>query len=293
MLTSVSFAQSNLKEILKNFNKPAKENVMVVSHRGDWRNAPENSIQAFQNCIDMGVDMVELDLKKTKDGVLVLMHDKKIDRTMNGKGFPENYTLDSLKSLRLKNGVGCKTRHQIPTFREVMELCKGKIMVNVDKGYDYFDDAMKVLKETGTVDQCIIKAELPYEVVKAEHGDVLDKMIFMPVVNLGKPGAEEVIDGYIKNMKPKAYELVFKTDDANTRRLIKKVRDRVGGLDADGAYHHAAFIDAHNLGRRDAYVDSYNNLFHSFIYIIMCIFSEDAPLEHAHFAEGDEHGVAH
>lgn len=44
MLTSVSFAQSNLKEILKNFNKPAKENVMVVSHRGDWRNAPENSI---------------------------------------------------------------------------------------------------------------------------------------------------------------------------------------------------------------------------------------------------------
>lgn len=225
MLTSVSFAQSNLKEILKNFNKPAKENVMIVSHRGDWRNAPENSIQAFQNCIDMGVDMVELDLKKTKDGVLVLMHDKKIDRTMNGKGFPENYTLDSLKMLRLKNGVGCKTRHQIPTFREVMELCKGKIMVNVDKGYDYFDDAMKVLKETGTVDQCIIKAELPYEVVKAEHGDVLDKMIFMPVVNLGKPGAEEVIDGYIKNMKPKAYELVFKTDDANTRRLIKKVRD--------------------------------------------------------------------
>ena len=81
---------------------------------------------------------------------------------------------------------------------------------------------MKVLKETGTVDQCIIKAELPYEVVKAEHGDVLDKMIFMPVVNLGKPGAEEVIDGYIKNMKPKAYELVFKTDDANTRRLIRK-----------------------------------------------------------------------
>ena len=61
---------------------------MVVSHRGDWRNAPENSIQAFRNCIDMGVDMVELDLKKTKDGVLVLMHDKKIDRTMNGKGFP-------------------------------------------------------------------------------------------------------------------------------------------------------------------------------------------------------------
>lgn len=54
MLTSVSFAQSNLKEILKNFNKSAKENVMVVSHRGDWRNAPENSIQAFQNYLSSG-----------------------------------------------------------------------------------------------------------------------------------------------------------------------------------------------------------------------------------------------
>ena len=225
MLTVVSYAQRNVKEILKDFDKPAKENVLVVSHRGDWRNAPENSLQAFKNCIDMGVDMVELDLKKTKDGELVLMHDKKIDRTMNGKGAPENFTLDSLKTLRLKNGVGCKTRHQIPTFREVMQLCKGKIMVNVDKGYDYFDDAMKVLRETGTVDQCIIKAELPYEVVKAEHGDELKNMIFMPVVNLCKPGAEEIIDSYIKNMKPKAFELVFKTDDANTLRLIKKVRD--------------------------------------------------------------------
>ena len=225
MLTSVGFAQRNVKEILMDFNKPATDNVLVVSHRGDWRNAPENSLQAFQNCINMGVDMVELDLKKTKDGELVLMHDKRIDRTMNGKGIAEDFTLDSLKSLRLKNGVGCKTRHQIPTFREVMLLCKDKIMVNVDKGYEYFDDAMKVLKETGTVNQCIIKAELPYETVKAEHGDVLDKMIFMPVVNLCKPGAEEIIDSYIKNMKPKAFELVFKTDNANIRRLIKKVCD--------------------------------------------------------------------
>lgn len=71
---------------------------MVVSHRGDWRNAPENSLQAFQNCIDMGVDMVELDLKKTKDGELILMHDGTLDRTTNGTGKPEDYTLAELKN---------------------------------------------------------------------------------------------------------------------------------------------------------------------------------------------------
>lgn len=75
---------------------------MVVSHRGDWRNAPENSLQAIQNCIDMGVDMVEVDLKKTKDGHLIVMHDQTIDRTTTGKGKPENYTLEELRCFRLK-----------------------------------------------------------------------------------------------------------------------------------------------------------------------------------------------
>jgi glycerophosphoryl diester phosphodiesterase len=43
--------------------------VLVVSHRADWRNAPENSLQAIRNCIEMGVDMVEIDLKKPKTGI--------------------------------------------------------------------------------------------------------------------------------------------------------------------------------------------------------------------------------
>ena len=77
-----------------------------------------------------------------------------------------------------------------------MSLCKGKILVNIDKGYDYFKDVYAVLKETGTVQQCIIKAGLPYEQVKAENGDVLDKVIFMPIVQLHKDGAEAVIDSY-------------------------------------------------------------------------------------------------
>lgn len=201
------------------------DGLLVVSHRADWRNAPENSLQAIQNCIDMGVDMVEIDLKKTKDGHLILMHDKTIDRTTTGKGRPEDYTLAELKEFRLRGGAGHKTRHQIPTFEEVMLLCKGKIMVNVDKGYDYFKEAYAVLEKTGTVDQCIVKAGLPYEQVKAEHGEVLDKMVFMPVVKLHEEGAEELIDGYLAQMKPAAFELVFDNDGPEVQRLIQKVRE--------------------------------------------------------------------
>lgn len=220
-----AFAQGRFKEIEKCFNEPASRSILIVSHRADWRNAPENSLQAIQNCIDMGADMVEIDLKKTKDGHLVLMHDKTINRTMTGTESPDEYTLAELKAMRLRNGAGIKTRHQIPTFEEVMNLCKGKIMVNVDKGYDYFKDAYEVLKKTGTVDQCIMKASLPYERVKAENGEVLDKMIFMPVVQLHKESAEATIDGYLEHMKPQAFELVFNNDSPEVQRLIKKVRD--------------------------------------------------------------------
>ncbi len=66
-------------------------------------------LQAIQNCIDMGVDVIEIDLKKTKDGHLILMHDKKIDRTTTGKGYPADYTLEELRQFRLKSGTGHKT----------------------------------------------------------------------------------------------------------------------------------------------------------------------------------------
>ena len=217
-------AQNLSDQIIANLQEPAARSVLVVSHRADWRNAPENSLQAIQNCIDMGVDVIEIDLKKTKDGHLILMHDKKIDRTTTGKGYPADYTLEELRQFRLKSGTGHKTAHLIPTLEEVMLLCKGKILVNIDKGYDYFKEAYAILEKTGTVQQCIIKAGLPYEQVKAENGDVLDKVIFMPVVQLHKEGAEAIIDSYQKHMKPAAYELVFDNDSQPVLDLIQKVR---------------------------------------------------------------------
>lgn len=224
MLAIASYAQ-HLNEILSELSAPAKQSVLVVSHRGDWRNAPENSLQAFQNCIDMGVDMVELDLKKTKDGELILMHDNTLNRTTNGTGKPEDYTLAELKELRLKNGAGCLTRHKIPTLRETMLLCKGKILVNVDKGYEYFEDVQKILEETGTANQCVVKEKIPYQTIKEQHGDILDKVIFMPKTDLCKPEAESIIDSYLQNEKPLAFEVRFSQVNDKVFELIKKLND--------------------------------------------------------------------
>ena len=64
--------------------------------RGDWRHAPENSVGAIQGAIDMGADIVELDMAKTKDGKFVLLHDGTLDRVSNGKGPSTEYTLCAL-----------------------------------------------------------------------------------------------------------------------------------------------------------------------------------------------------
>ncbi len=72
------------EKLLAEIHNPASDYVMVISHRGDWRNYPENSIPAIESVIRMGVDIVEIDVKRTKDGVLVLSHDQTINRMFNG-----------------------------------------------------------------------------------------------------------------------------------------------------------------------------------------------------------------
>jgi len=207
----------DLDHILADFRNPASR-TLVAAHRGDWRNAPENSLPAIRYCIDRGIDIVEIDLRKTKDGHLVLMHDETLDRTTDGVGKVSDWTLDSLKRLHLRNGLGRPTRESIPTLKEAMEAIKGKIMVNLDKGYDYFPGVMAILEETGTTRQAIMKGHVPAEQVMQEYGAYLDKIVFMPVIVLDDPLAAQWVSGYEQKLKPVAYEFIFRQD---TSRVIK------------------------------------------------------------------------
>lgn len=187
---------------------------MIAAHRGDWRNAPENSVKGFQLAAAMGVDMVEVDLKKTKDGEIVIMHDETIDRTTNGKGRPADYTLAEIQKFRLKNGLGRATAYNaIPTLKEVMLALKGTgVKVNLDKSYPYYREAYAILNETGTLQQALFKSEVPFDSLKTRYPDLINKITYMPVVNLDKPEAKKVITDYLKGMKPFAFELIFTRD---------------------------------------------------------------------------------
>lgn len=223
-LATAMMAQQDASRLARQLLDPKSKKVFVVAHRGDWRNAPENSLQAFSNCIDMGVDMIELDLKKSKDGVLIIMHDNKLDRTTTGHGLPSDYTLAELRKLRLKSGHGIATRHQIPTLEEVLLLCKGKILINIDKGYEFFKDVLALTEKTGTTAQVVIKSGHPLSKVKADNSDVLDKVIYMPIITLTAADARQRIDDYA-TIHPVAVECCFGKVDDNVLQLLRHVRD--------------------------------------------------------------------
>jgi glycerophosphoryl diester phosphodiesterase len=107
--------------------------ILTSAHRGEHAHHPENSLPAIQGAIDAGVDFVELDVRTTSDGQLVLMHDPTVDRMTDGKGKVKDMTLAEIKKLDL--GVrfpGQFPNLRVPTFDEVLELCKGKIGIYVD-----------------------------------------------------------------------------------------------------------------------------------------------------------------
>lgn len=219
-------------KLIENLKNSEGKDVIVVAHRGDWRNAPENSLQAIENCIEMGVDMVELDVRKTKDNQLVVIHDRTLDRTTTGKGLVKEWTLDSLKTLNLKNGTGRPTDHRIPTLREALLTAKGEILINLDKCYDYFDEAYEIIQETGTFKQVLIKGFYKtVDEVQKDLGARMDSILFMPVLHLDhQVNPDRIIKDFQNQVNPVAVELIFSKDTShviNQFSQIKKNGSRV------------------------------------------------------------------
>lgn len=152
---------TRVDSILKTLDDPTDKNVLVAAHRGDWRNFPENSLEGIRSAIDMGADIIEIDLAMTADSVLVLMHDRTVDRTTDGTGTVLSFSLDSLKKLKLKDHRGHPTDYTVPTFEETMRLCKDKAVVNIDKGIQYYDQALKYWKRPAPPARPSSKAAIP------------------------------------------------------------------------------------------------------------------------------------
>ena len=213
------------EQIRADLLNPDCQRVLVASHRADWRGWPENSMPAIESAINMGVDIVELDLQCTADSQLIVMHDSKINRTTTGKGLVAEMTLDSIRTFRLKNGVNIRTRHEIPTLREVLLLCKGRVLINLDKADRYFDLVVPLLQETGTTRQIIMKGRKPADEVRALYGQYLDEVIYMPIVDMNDSASVETFSAHLAS-NPCAFELCWRTDDGYVREASKMAKGK-------------------------------------------------------------------
>ncbi len=111
----------------------SKHSFVVIAHRGNHENAPENTIAAYENAIKIGVDYVEVDLRTSKDSQLVVMHDATLDRMTDAKGLVNQFTMDTLKKIKVYNKTHPEYGfHHIPLFEDVLAECKGKIYIYLD-----------------------------------------------------------------------------------------------------------------------------------------------------------------
>ncbi len=124
-----------------------KNGFIVIAHRGYHLEKPENTIASIHEAIMLGVDYVELDLRTTKDGRLVLSHNETVDSKTNGKGHVRDLTWNEISKLETKSKDG--KVYRIPAFSEVLAVCKGKINIYLDFKEADVNQAYKQIRAAG------------------------------------------------------------------------------------------------------------------------------------------------
>lgn len=150
------------------------ENVLVAGHRGMRACYPENTMLSFRKAVELGVDMIEMDINLSSDGVPMVIHDRKVDRTTNGSGYVSDMTVSQLQSLDAGvrfNGVfsGCR----IPTFEEFLDYIAAVpgFFLNVEikeMTHECVDKTVKLLEQYGMLNRCVI-ASFDAAIIRYAH----------------------------------------------------------------------------------------------------------------------------
>lgn len=137
---------------------PNDHHVMIASHRGKFSSSVmENTSLAFKLALGEGADMVEMDLDRTKDGVLVGHHDKAMTRLFHNPGKISDYTLEELQNMPLYNYIGEICVERLETFQEILTEMKDQALLVLDKCWDEWDAVYELLNEYDMKAQAIFK----------------------------------------------------------------------------------------------------------------------------------------
>ncbi len=126
--------------------------VTVTGHRGCAGLEPENTLRSFRKAVSLDVDLIEFDIRRTKDNYLVVIHDETVDRTTNSKGYVKDYTLKDIKKLDAGKG------EKIMTFQEVIDFLKNEnpLMTIEIKEPDTLQEVLSVIKRNNLENKVIL-----------------------------------------------------------------------------------------------------------------------------------------
>lgn len=122
-----------------------------IGHRGAKAYESENTLRSFAKAIELGVNAVEFDVRRTKDNEIVVIHDEAVDRTTNGKGLVRELTLAEIKNLVIDND------EKVPTLEETLDFLDRKVKILIElKEKSIEDKVLKIVKDRGLKDNVII-----------------------------------------------------------------------------------------------------------------------------------------
>jgi glycerophosphoryl diester phosphodiesterase len=178
-----------------------RKNIVVIAHRGAHNTVPENTLAALDKAIELGVDYVEIDVRRTKDGALVIMHDAGVNRMTNGKGKIEDLTLAEIRKLDIVRGHKSGAAvYKIPMFDEILERAKGHMKIYVDHKKAPPSEVLALIEKHGMLNDVVV-----YNGSAAtlrEYKKLAPKVWIMP----GHPRSIEGIEALAKNLKPETLD---------------------------------------------------------------------------------------
>lgn len=188
-----------------NYWTQSNRNIYVAAHRGWKAKYPENTLEAFRAALTLDVDQLETDVRVTKDGRLVLIHDATVDRTTNGSGPVCEHTLAELKALDAGNGA------KIPTLIEFMELVKDHPTITLDielkeyptegreaLAFRVCDRVLQIIEDYGFRDRVVINTwnGKLHEYISDTYADRYKQHLYYPQRHLGPCTRDPYAYGY-------------------------------------------------------------------------------------------------
>lgn len=196
-----------------NFNliEKAKENIIVVAHRGaSGGNIPCNTLASYEIALKQGADMIEVDVSCSRDGKLFLFHPGMEFAHLNRFVSLKTKSFDSIQKVKYVNYDRTPTQFPIASFDDFLEQFKGRCYINIDKFWGNPEKIYDAIKRHGMVDQMLVKSKISEKVLSVLE-NLCPELPFIPIVSEEHPMHKELMK---RNINYVGAEVLFEKDDS-------------------------------------------------------------------------------